>query len=240
MLKKKISNVFLFCLICLIGFMCAQSFITHNQKASEARTQEQKVAKELAIENQRKLDEELLRAKIVRSNNFVKSISNEIEILLLSENGEHLINHDRTPENNWYSEWLKNAEIAIKLDYRTLFSIKTKDIHFAVTPEGAINVNYDSSKIVITAIDISNVIPTEKVNLFGLNYKPTEVTALENIAKGEIKALSYSDDNILKASNNLEMYLNDSATKFGIKDLCIIEDNQDIYLEASKIINQGT
>jgi len=225
MLKRKIKNILMFFLIFSTIIICINSYkvLDQNKKVSEAKIQQQQIAKELAIENQKKLDEELLRAKIVKSNNFIKSISNEIEIVLLKQNGNYVISHDRTPENNWYSEWANNAELTIKLDYRTIFSIKTQDLQFNITPEGAIEVSYDTSKIAIVAIDISNVIPNQNVSIFGANYKPTEVTALENIAKEKIKDLSYNYDNILQSSSNLKSFINDMATKFGIDDISIGE-----------------
>jgi glutaredoxin-related protein len=225
MLKRRIKKTIMFFIIFSTIIICINSYkvLSQNKKVSEAKIQEQQILKEIAIENQKKLDEELLRAKIVNSQNFVKSISNEIEIILLKQNGDYIISHDRTPQNNWYSEWANNAELTIKLDYRTIFSIKTQDLQFTITPEGAIKVNYDAGKIAIAAIDISNVIPNQKVSIFGSAYKPTEVTALENIAKDKIKDLSYTDDNILQSSNNLKSFINDMATKFGIDDISIYE-----------------
>lgn len=230
MLKRKVTKTLVLFLVFSV-IISTNFFGLFNQKGkvSDEKTQEQKIAEAIAIENQRKLDEQILKEKIVKANNFIKNVSNEIEILLLSENGEHTIFHDRTPENNWYSEWLNNAQLTIKLDYRTIFSIKTKDIDFNVTPKGSVDVNYDASKIDITAIDISNVLPEQKVSIFGQEYKPTEVTALENIAKQEIKEETYNNANILAASSNLKSYISNLATDFGVDDINITEENLDSY-----------
>jgi|GEM_PF-1540511 len=237
MFKRIVTGLLLVLLVLLTIVMYKFFFVApkQNAKAAVIKTQEQKINEEIAIENQRKLDEEILRAKIANSKNFVKSISNEIEIIVLKEDGEHTIKHDRTPQNKWYSEWINNAEITIKLDYRTIFSIKTKDIDFTVTPNGTVIVKYDSSQIVISAIDISNVIPDQTVSAFGSKYKPTEVAALEGIAKEEVRVLSYNEKNILKASTNLKLYITDMATKFGIEDISIIEITKDIYIDSEEI-----
>lgn len=235
MLRRRTLKTILFFLVFSIVIVFTASYI--NEKTSKVKSQEQKVAEQLAIENQKKLDEELLRAKIIKANNFVKSISNETEIIVLSENGEYTINHDRTPENNWYSEWLNNAEISIKFDYRTIFSMKTANINFTVTSKGAVNINYDTREIGITAIDISNVIPSQKTSLFGSKYKPTEVTALEDIAKEKVRSESYNDDNISKANTNLKSFINDWATKFDVDDICIISENANkVYDNALEVL----
>lgn len=240
MLKSGFTNLLLIVVIVLlIGTNINMNNIASLQKEEEKekQPQEQRVNEEIAIENQRKLEEEILRKKIETANRFVKNVSDQVEIILLNENGEFKIHHDRTPENNQYSEWLVNAELTMNLDYRTIFSIKSKDIKFDITEDGSIIASYDTSKIVITAIEISNVVPVQKTSIFGSKYKPTEVAALEKIAKDKILEQSYNDENILKASENLKSYINDLAQKFGVEDVTIIANNEDIYI---KILDDTT
>ena len=75
--------------------------------------------------------------------------------------------------------------------------------------------------------------PSQKVGLLGSKYEPIEVAALENIAKEDVKNLSYSDANILKASDNLKSYLKDSAKKFEVEEINIIDDNKDINIDVA-------
>lgn len=234
MLKNGLTN---FLLIVLVFVVIATNMYMYNEinTKNEGQTVEEKVIEEIAVDNQKNLDEELLREKIENSNRFVKNISNQTEIILLNENGEFTIRHDRTPENNQLNEWLVNAELTMKLDYRAIFSIKSSDIDFDITNDGKIIAKYDTSNIIITAIEVSNVTPTQKTSIFGTKYKPTEVAALEKIAKEKLLEKAYSNENILKASDNLKSFINDLAKKFSIEEISIIADNEDIYIEIVEV-----
>lgn len=234
MLKNGLTNLLL---IVLIFVVIATNMYMYNEinTKTEAQTVEEKVIEEIAADNQKNLDEELLREKIENSNRFVKNISNQTEIILLNENGEFTIRHDRTPENNQLNEWLVNAELTMKLDYRAIFSIKSSDIDFDITNDGKVIAKYDTSNIIITAIEISNVTPTQKTSIFGTKYKPTEVAALEKIAKEKLLDKAYSNENILNASDNLKSFVNDLAKKFSVEEISIIADNEDIYIEITEV-----
>lgn len=234
MLKNGLTNLLL---IVLIFVVIATNMYMYNEinTKTEAQTVEEKVIEEIAADNQKNLDEELLREKIENSNRFVKNISNQTEIILLNENGEFTIRHDRTPENNQLNEWLVNAELTMKLDYRAIFSIKSSDIDFDITNDGKVIAKYDTSNIIITAIEISNVTPTQKTSIFGTKYKPTEVAALEKIAKEKLLDKAYSNENILNASDNLKSFVNDLAKKFSVEEISIVADNEDIYIEITEV-----
>lgn len=234
MLKNGLINLLL---IVLIFVVIATNMYMYNEinTKTEAQTVEEKVIEEIAADNQKNLDEELLREKIENSNRFVKNISNQTEIILLNENGEFTIRHDRTPENNQLNEWLVNAELTMKLDYRAIFSIKSSDIDFDITNDGKVIAKYDTSNIIITAIEISNVTPTQKTSIFGTKYKPTEVAALEKIAKEKLLDKAYSNENILNASDNLKSFVNDLAKKFSVEEISIVADNEDIYIEITEV-----
>lgn len=234
MLKNGLINLLL---IVLIFVVIATNMYMYNEinTKTEAQTVEEKVIEEIAADNQKNLDEELLREKMENSNRFVKNISNQTEIILLNENGEFTIRHDRTPENNQLNEWLVNAELTMKLDYRAIFSIKSSDIDFDITNDGKVIAKYDTSNIIITAIEISNVTPTQKTSIFGTKYKPTEVAALEKIAKEKLLDKAYSNENILNASDNLKSFVNDLAKKFSVEEISIVADNEDIYIEITEV-----
>lgn len=228
MLKKKATmfRIFVFVLIVASVVIYVQSvkISSQNQNSQEQKemaNKERKVTEELALENEKRLVEEIIRNKIISAKNFVKSISRETQIILLKVNGSYEVTHDRTPENNSYSEWLNNSDITIKLDYHTVFSINTKDIKFNITPEGSVEISYDERDINITAIDVSNVVPHSKVSMFGKKYTPVEVISLESIAKKEIQNISYNNDNILLSSENLKEFLNSISKSFGIDRIAI-------------------
>lgn len=240
MLKNRLTNFLLIILVIgVIGTNVTLYKATNhkNEEIKKEQTQKEKVNEEIAVENQRKLDEQILREKIDKSNRFVKNISNQTEIILLCENGKFEIRHDRTPENNKFKEWLINAELTMKLDYHTIFSIKSKDIKFDITEDGSVITTYDTSKIVIRAIEISNVTLVQKASVFGTKYKPTEVAALEKIAKEKIFEQTYNDENISKASENLKIFINDLAQKFGVENISIVANNEDIYVNANETVN---
>lgn len=237
MLKNGLTNFLLIVLVFAVVTANVYMFNEINSIKEGQTTVEEKVIEEIAVENQRNLDEEMLREKIENSNRFVKNISNQTEIILLNENGEFTIRHDRTPENNQLNEWLVNAELTMKLDYRAIFSIKSSDIDFDITNDGKVIATYDTSNIIITAIEVSNVIPTQKTSIFGTKYKPTEVAALEKIAKEKLLEKSYNDENILKASDSLKSFINDLAKKFGVEEISIVADNEDIYIEITEVEN---
>lgn len=227
MLKKKVKILFVFVILVVIGIFSINIIQSNNKSEAvienERKEQEQKIIREIAAEHERKLAEELLRAKIAKANIFVQNVSKETEIILHGVNGEYPISDDKTPEDNVISEWINNSEITINYEFRTIFAIKTKYIYFNITPEGTVQASYDTSKIVITAIDILNTVPIPKTSTFGKPYSPIEVIGLENIAKEEIKKQSYTSENIVMASENLKNYIENMSKSFGIENITITE-----------------
>ncbi len=182
------------------------------------KEQQEKIIRELEIENERKLTEQLLKLKIQQAQNFVKSVNERIDHTLLTETGTNIITDDRTPNNNIYTEWLNNSEITIKLDYKAILSIKAESVNYAITQEGVVNAKYDVANINLLAIDIYNVVPENKYGIFGKAYTPIEVIALQNVSKENIASAFYKNLNILKASENLKTYLRKTAEKHGIDE----------------------
>lgn len=228
MLKRKGKTllVLLFIIAAVTIYLQASVISNRNNNTAEAKTKEQEIAEEISLEEDKRLAEELLRSKIIAANNLVESVSKETQIILFSEKGTYKISHDRTPKNNGFTEWLNNADIVIKLKYRTVFAINTKSIVFNITPEGLVEASYYEDNIEIIAIDISNVLPVETVSIFGKKYTPVEIVALESIAKKEIQDVSYSKENILLASDNLKLFLSDMAISFGIDQINITSINK--------------
>ncbi|MDO4282598.1 MAG: hypothetical protein Q4D02_03095 [Clostridia bacterium] len=208
---KRIMMLVLIVLLALAGF----SYYTYRESMKE------KEERFLKAEEEKALQENLLKEKISNAKRLVENVSNEIQIVALRESGKYTIYHDKTPENNQLVDWLINSEIEVNMEYEAIFTIDVADIMMEVTNEGNVSIEYSKDDISISAIDIQNIVPAETKSLFGENYSPSEIAALEEIAKEKILQDSMTDDNISSCIKNIEEYFENLATSFHIEKITV-------------------
>lgn len=164
----------------------------------------------LRIENNSKceveLQKELLNNNLKNAQNFVETINNNVALTLLRTNGELTLSHDKTPNNNKFTEWLLNSDILIYAKYNAAFTIETSNINVKIDKNNVVNINYTLKDIELSLIDITDFNTSENKSIFGSSYTPKQIAALEKITRDTIMSETNRYDNILMAQKNLESY----------------------------------
>ena len=218
----RFRSIFLIIVITITAFIGTRFWLVDRKKEYNENTFEEKeqVLVEDAELAKKKINEEYLKTRRLRD-----SISNRIQIVVLTEKGSIEVLHDKTPENNKCIEWLVNSDIRLKVYYTAIFAIDTDCIMVEYNEiHDNIDVCYDLDKINVISVGIDNITSESKKSIFGSNYKPKEVTALTMIAKDKIKEeITDNNELIFLAKTNLESYLRNLACSMGIVDLSIKE-----------------
>jgi hypothetical protein len=140
------------------------------------------------------------QTKAIRLN---RSISDQVELILVKEHGSLTISHDKTPGDEWWSEWLISSEIEISIEYNVVVTIPTSCIWAEVEGTEPV-IKYDSTKIEIDSVEITNIVPVETRNLFGETYTPADIAALTLIARDKVfEDASIDSELFLRAKKNL-------------------------------------
>lgn len=222
MLKSKKFKKTLFITVAIICiFLIANTIELFKQKGY--KEQENKIREEFAYEHDAKLQEELMKKKVINANMFISEVSNDIELITLKEYGTYTLSHDKTPNNNGFTEWINNSQISIKVDYCAIFKINTKNIYFFVDSTGDITVKFKKSNIILSTIDTSNTISELQSGILGSKYTPIETLALCKIAKENIFKQINTEKNIEAASLNLENHFLKTSKSYNITDIRIVQ-----------------
>ena len=163
------------------------------------------------------LEEKLLKDKMEAAKNLVTSINNDVALTILRTSGKITLSHDKTPENNQWLEWLINSDIKVYAEYETAFTIETNMIKTSIDEEsGVVTISYDPDDIKLSFVDIKDISTSNNKSIFGNSYTPSQVTALENIARDDIEKYTNSDSNKRQAAKNLEMYFSTLSYNYGV------------------------
>lgn len=163
------------------------------------------------------LEERLLKDKMEAAKNLVTSINNDVALTILRTSGKITLSHDKTPENNQWLEWLINSDIKVYAEYETAFTIETNMIKTSIDEEsGVVKITYDPDDIKLSFVDIKDISTSNNKSIFGNSYTPSQVTALENIARDDIEKYTNSDSNKRQAARNLEMYFSTLSYNYGV------------------------
>lgn len=163
------------------------------------------------------LEERLLKDKMEAAKNLVTSINNDVALTILRTSGKITLSHDKTPENNQWLEWLINSDIKVYAEYETAFTIETNMIKTSIDEEsGVVTITYDPDDIKLSFVDIKDISTSNNKSIFGNSYTPSQVTALENIARDDIEKYTNSDSNKRQAARNLEMYFSTLSYNYGV------------------------
>lgn len=213
MIKRIIKKVLWILLFVLIGFgiFCGYQYMEYkNREVDELK-------REVQAQNDADLEQELLDKEIENAQNFVNNIDNNIAITVLRTNGKITLTHDKTPENNAWTEWLFNSDIKVYANYNTAFTIEMNNIQTSISDDATVNITYDSRDITISSVDITGFTTSENKSFLGSSYTPEQVAAFEQIAREKILSKTNTDANNKQAQNNLESYFTTLAKSFNVK-----------------------
>ena len=197
---KRILKGLIFLLVIFIFFLGYQFIKYQNTQVDE---------KERAIQaqNEADLEREVLNKQLENAQNYVDSINNDTALTILSTTGKITLSHDKTPENNGWTEWLFNSDIKVYADYNTAFTIEMNDIQTTINEDGSVTILYDERDIVLSYVDITDFTTSTNKSIFGSSYKPEQVAAFEQIARDNIIEKTDNEKNRLQAKNNFETQL---------------------------------
>ena len=151
------------------------------------------------------------------AKNLVTSINNDVALTILRTSGKITLSHDKTPENNQWLEWLINSDIKVYAEYETAFTIETNMIKTSIDEEsGVVTISYDPDDIKLSFVDIKDISTSNNKSIFGSSYSPSQVAALESIARDDIEKYTDSDSNKRQAAKNLEMYFSTLSYNYGV------------------------
>ena len=207
---KKILKV-MFCLLIIGGVI----FFTYNYTQYK-NNKDDAVKREVKALEDSKLQQELLEKEVAKSQNFIEELNNNVALTLLRTSGKITLSHDKTPENNGWTEWLFNSDIKVYATYNTTFSIETSSINSTIADDATIIISYDEDDIKLSSIDITDFSTSNNKSIFGSSYKPSEVAAFEQIARDSILEKTSSEDNLKQASSNLKNYISTLAQKLNV------------------------
>lgn len=207
---KKVFGILVFVLICTSVLMGYEYVKYKNREVDELK-------REVQAQNAADLEQELLNKEIENAKNYVKNINNDIALTILRTSGKITLTHDKTPENNAWTEWLFNSDIKVYADYNTAFTIEMNNIQTSISDDATVNITYDIRDITLSSVDITDFTTSENKSIFGSSYTPEQVAAFEQIARNNILEKVDNDANRKQAQNNLESYFKVLAKNFDVK-----------------------
>lgn len=180
----------------------------------------------------------VLEVRASKSKRFVTEVNNEIEYLLLTEDGDYNISHARNGNSGFFKKTFANSKLSVSFHYSAIFCIKTKDL-IIYQDDNKVHIEYDPTNIYVKSIEVSEGYAKSKKSWFGKEYSNQEVVSLLEIAKDEIRSQLEIDDKLkTEASNNLESYFESLGKELDIDGLYI---NNNMVLERTyNFLTPGT
>lgn len=210
MIKKLFKGVLTLIVLGIVVFLGYNYVQYKNQEVDNLK-------REVQAENDAKLQEELLRREMEKSETLIDAINNDIALTLLRTKGNVKLTHDKTPENNGLTEWLFNSDITVYADFTTAFTIETSQIDTKILEDGTVSISYDEDDIKLSLVDITDYKVSTNKSIFGSSYKPDQVAAFEQIARNSVVEKVNTEANLLQASKNLEVYFTTLAANLDVK-----------------------
>lgn len=210
MIKKLFKGVLTLIVLGIVVFLGYNYVQYKNQEVDNLK-------REVQAENDAKLQEELLRREMEKSETLIDAINNDIALTLLRTKGNVKLTHDKTPQNNGLTEWLFNSDIVVYADFTTAFTIETSQIDTKILEDGTVSISYDEDDIKLSLVDITDYKVSTNKSIFGSSYKPDQVAAFEQIARNSVIEKVNTETNLLQASKNLEAYFTTLATNLDVK-----------------------
>jgi len=175
--------------------------------------------KKIQAEADNELQKELLNKELKKVENFVVTVNNQTQLVLLRTNGVLTLQHDKTPSNNKWTEWLFDSNIEVYVNYISAFTIDTNKFNIVISEDAKITISYDIDDIKLSLIDIKDFSASASKSIFGENYTPNQVAAFNKIARDKIENYTNSEKNITQAKENLENTLQKLANSLEIQNI---------------------
>ena len=207
---KKVFHVLLFVML-LAGVFLGYQYIQYKNKEVND------LQREVQAQNDADLQKELLDRQIENAKNYVNEINNNVALTVLRTSGKITLSHDKTPQNNKWTEWLFNSDIKVYANYKTAFTIETDKIKSEIGEDGTVTLTYDPRDIELSFIDITDFTTSANKSIFGSSYSPEQVAAFESSARDNIQEKTNNKSQQKQAESNLLNYLNGLADSYGIK-----------------------
>ena len=202
---KKVFHVLLFVML-LAGVFLGYQYIQYKNKEVND------LQREIQAQNDADLQKELLDRQLENAKNYVNEINNNVALTVLRTSGKITLSHDKTPQNNKWTEWLFNSDIKVYANYKTAFTIETDKIQSEIGEDGTVTLTYDPRDIELSFIDITDFTTSANKSIFGSSYSPEQV---DNV---KIYWMTLTNKtNQKQAESNLLNYLNGLADSYGIK-----------------------
>ncbi len=210
MIKKLFKGVLTLTVLAIVVFLGYNYVQYKNQEVDNLK-------REVQAENDAKLQEELLKREMEKSETLIDAINNDVALTLLRTKGNVKLTHDKTPQNNGLTEWLFNSDIVVYADFTTAFTIETSQIDAKILEDGTVSISYDEDDIKLSLVDITDYKVSTNKSIFGSSYKPDQVAAFEQIARNSVIEKVNTETNLLQASKNLEAYFTTLAANLDVK-----------------------
>lgn len=209
-LLKKIYKI-VFVLVVIFALLLGYQYIKYLNTSKDEIIREENA--NIDVE----LQEELLKDKMEAAKNLVTHINNNVALTILRTSGKITLSHDKTPENNQWIEWLINSDIKVYAQYETAFTIETNLIKTSINEsDGTVTIIYNPDNIILSFVDIKDISTSNNKSIFGSSYTPSQVAALENMARTDIEKYTNSDTNKKQAARNLEVYFTTLSYNYGV------------------------
>lgn len=190
----------------------AQALVVEEQKMIEQR--------ETNIVNTRKnidIQKQLQAERIKSAKDLVTSLEAKNELILLEVKGQYTETFDKTPDNNKWTEWLKNSEMEMVIDYKAIYSIPLDRVIFTINEAGIINVDYDLEAIEVRSVEIMHHTPLPSRSIMGSKYTYDELIACIEIGKDGIRDnLQNNLEYTMEAKKNFESSIAKLSRSFGV------------------------
>ena len=197
--------------VVVVASTCAGCYVYGQQNAAEQRLRELEASNKAQAEYI-----EQLKAEGIKYEKFVNSVSQEVELVLFTEDG--IVN--TVIENG--GNFLTKTKTEFAIEYRVKLGIKTDDIHFAKRGESIV-ITVDRDDIQVNSLEIVNKnILVRSGKLFGDYMTQAEKIAAEKLIVDKAKEEVLNGHNVDLALDSLRDYLNGLADTFEVKVEIII------------------
>ena len=197
--------------VVVAGVVCTGCYISGSYNAIDSKMEQLE-----ASNRQQQEMIEYLKAEGIKYEKFVNSVSQEVELVLFTEDG--IVNTVIENGNNF----LTKTKTEFAIEYRVKLGIKTKDIHFAKRGESIV-ITVDRDDIEVNSLEIINKnILVRSGKLLGDYMNQAEKIAAEKLIVDKAKEEVLNGHNVDLALDSLRDYLNGLADTFEVKVEIII------------------
>ena len=206
--------------------VCSLTFINkdNNKDVSPLLTTTNRSVEEVTKE-QEKMDvaidikKEILNGKLTKANAMITKTSEDLELVLLTLDGNINTTHARKTEDDFV--FFNQANLNVKLDFTCKIGISVSDIKFEVLNDGGIGIQYNKDDIKILSTQINNTTYSENKDVFAKKFSKSELISIIEGNTDKIKsAIENNDKYINKANKALQSYYCEMGKTCGIYSIC--------------------